>query len=148
MPVIVIGADTPTGRAIVRRLAAAGGEVRAFVSAVPEAEELRGRGVKVACGDVSDASHVGAAAAGAFSAILIPAAAADGRRLSFATPAGAVAGWVLAADAAGVTRLIVVGQAVDLPVGGGPQIVVVPTAGRTDDEIAAAVAVLDEAERL
>jgi len=148
MPVIVIGADTPTGRAIVHRLAATGGEVRAFVSAAPEAAVLRARGVKVAVGDLSDASHIGAAAAGAFSAILLPAATVDGRLLSFAAPAGAVTGWLRAADEAGVSRVIVVGEAADLRLEGRPQVVVVPTAGRTEDEIAAAVVALDEADRL
>ena len=148
MPVIVIGADTPAGRAIVLRLAEGGGEVRAFVSAAAAADSWRRRGIKVAVGDVSDASHVGAAAAGAFSAILVPAAATDGRLLSFATPAAAVAGWFQAAAEARVTRLIVVGEVADLPLRGRSQVVVVPTAGRTEDEIAATVAALDEADRL
>jgi uncharacterized protein YbjT (DUF2867 family) len=148
MPVIVIGADTPTGRAIVLRLADGGGEVRAFVSGASDAGLWRNRGIKVAVGDVSDLSHVGAAAAGAFSAILVPAAANDGRLLSFATPTAAVAGWFRAADEAGVTRLIVVGEAPDLSLPSRSQVVMVPTAGRTEDEIAATVAALDEADRL
>ena len=148
MPVIVVGADTPNGRAIVLRLAAGSGEVRAFVSGSADAEAWRRRGIKVAVGDVSDVSHVAAAAAGAFSAILVPAAATDGRLLSFATPAAAVAGWFRAAEEAGVTRLIVVGEAADLPLRGRIQVVVVPTSGRTEDEIAAAVTALDEADRL
>ncbi|MBI5156479.1 MAG: NAD(P)H-binding protein [Acidimicrobiia bacterium] len=148
MPVIVIGADTPAGRAIVHRLAQGGGEVRAFVSAPDEAEAWRSRGIKVAVGDLSDASHVGGAATGAFTAVVVTAAATDGRLLSFGTPADAVVGWLRAADDAGVTRLIVVGEAAHLPLRGRAQVAVVPTAGRTEDEIAAQVAALDEADRL
>ena len=38
---------------------------------------LRGRGVKVATGDVSDGSHVGSAALGTFSAVVVPEAAVN-----------------------------------------------------------------------
>ena len=66
MPVIVIGADTPTGHAVVDALLPRRGEVRAFVSDPTEAAALKERGVKVAVGDVSDGSHIGGAATQGF----------------------------------------------------------------------------------
>jgi uncharacterized protein YbjT (DUF2867 family) len=83
MPMIVVGADTDVGMAIVTAAGARGGEIRAFVSDEAIAAELRGRAVKVALGDLSDASHVGAAAIGCFSAVLIAGAVGDGRSLAF-----------------------------------------------------------------
>lgn len=148
MPVIVVGADTPLGRAIVQGLATGRGEVRAFVSGSDEAPNLRHLGVKVAIGDVSDESHVGAAAAGAFCAVLIVGAATDGRSLSFATPAEVPAGWVRAVATAGVRRVIVVGEAPPLGSSGVAEIRMVSTGGHTMDQIVAAVAALDEADRL
>ena len=79
MPVIVIGADTPGGEEIVSRLLAREGQVRAFVTDRLVAERLKPLGVKVATGDVSDDSHVGAAATRCFSAVLLTAAASDDR---------------------------------------------------------------------
>ena len=58
MPVIVIGADTSQGRAVIEGLVEPGREVRAFVSDPAIGAELRELGVKVALGDVSDDSHV------------------------------------------------------------------------------------------
>ncbi len=58
MPVIVVGADTPQGRAVVEGLVEPGREVRAFVSDPIVGAELRDMGVKVALGDVSDDSHI------------------------------------------------------------------------------------------
>ena len=148
MPVIVVGADTPPGRAIVPRLAATGGEVRAFVSSEASATTLRSLGVKVAVGDLSDDSHVAAAAHGAFCAVLVLAAAADGRLLAFAAPAAVPAGWLRAVSVAGVRRVIVVGEAPGVGAGDITEIRIVPTAGSTPDEVATAVAALDEADRL
>jgi len=44
MPVIVVGADTETGRAVVQGLIEPGREVRAFVSDLDAAAALRRRG--------------------------------------------------------------------------------------------------------
>jgi putative NADH-flavin reductase len=151
MPVIVVGADTPLGRPIIEALLPREGEVRAFVSNVEEAAELRELGVKVALGDVSDGSHVGGAALNAFSAVLLPSAATDDRERSFAdTPEAVVAGWAEGLKDAGIMRAIwvrendVPGEAIravvpeyaEVAVSGGPG----DTAGR--------VAELDEAAEL
>lgn len=98
MPVIVIGGDTPSGRAILNGLVASPGrEVRAFVSDEQAAGELRAHAVKVALGDVSDESHIEAAATDCFSAILVVSAASDERERSFAdSGAAVVAGWARA----------------------------------------------------
>ena len=110
MPAIVIGADTDIGRAVVTALLNRQGEVRAFVSQAPVGAELKKLGVKVALGDVSDASHIGPAARNAFSAILIAEAAADERERSFATdPQAVFAVWAEALMDAGVKRIIWVG---------------------------------------
>ncbi|NND85320.1 MAG: hypothetical protein HKN46_09255 [Acidimicrobiia bacterium] len=107
MPVIVIGADTPGGDDIVRRLLAREGQVRAFVSDRSAAERLRPLGVKVATGDVSDDSHVGAASTRCFSAVLLTQAASDGRERSFATtPDRVIEGWRSAIGDAEVRRAI------------------------------------------
>ena len=65
MPVIVVGADTDLGRAIVPALRPASGEIRLFAS---DAEAVAGYRsfAKVAVGDVSDGTHVGGAAFGRF----------------------------------------------------------------------------------
>jgi uncharacterized protein YbjT (DUF2867 family) len=107
MPVIVVGADTTQGRAVVEGLIAPGREVRAFVSDIGAATELRQAGVKVALGDVSDDSHVEVAAMSCFTAVLITEAARDDRERSFATSEEQVLrGWASATSASGVTRVI------------------------------------------
>lgn len=111
MPVIVVGADTGNGRAIVEALVEPDREVRAFVSDIGAAEELRTMGVKVALGDVSDPSHVGGACTRCFTAVLVTEAATDGRERSFADgPDEVLAGWAEAVGDAGVTRVIWVGD--------------------------------------
>ena len=85
MPVIVVGADTPKGRAVIEGLVEPGREVRAFVSDPDAGAELRELGVKVALGDVSDDSHVQGACTNCFTAVLMTEAAFDGRERSFAT---------------------------------------------------------------
>lgn len=111
MPVIVIGADTHRGMEIIRSLAQPGREVRAFVSDPEAVSELKSMGVKVAIGDVSDDSHVGAAASECFSAILIISAASDDRERSFAdTPELVLKSWGRAVAEAKVRRAIWVGQ--------------------------------------
>ena len=107
MPVIVIGADTTVGDAIVDALIGRAGEVRAFVTDAAAAERLKQRGVKVAIGDVSDASHIGGAGLNSFSAVLVAEASHDGRERSFApNPDAVVAAWAEGLRDAGITRAI------------------------------------------
>ena len=80
-------------------------EIRVFVSDADEGLRLRERGVKVALGDVSDDSHLEAAATQCFSAVLITEAARDDRERSFARDEAAVLkAW--ASAVAGVQRVI------------------------------------------
>lgn len=114
MPVIVVGADTPHGRAILPALAPASGEIRCFVSDPKVAEELRAIG-KVAVGDVSDGTHVGGAAIGAFCAVLIAQAAHDDRERHFAaSPERLFSQWADGLKEAGVSRIIFVAGLVDV----------------------------------
>ena len=107
MPVIVVGADTPAGEAILERLHQPRREVRVFVSDAAKSRELKGRGFKVALGDVSDESHIEAAATRAFSAVLIAEAARDARVRSFAdTPSQVFEGWANAVANSKVNRVI------------------------------------------
>ena len=110
MPVIVIGADTAIGRAVVVALSGSAAELRAFVSNVDDAVSLKASGVKVAIGDVSDDSHVSGAAYRTFCAILVSEAAVDARQRSFASDSQAVvSAWGRALDQAGTTRAIWIG---------------------------------------
>ena len=84
MPVMVVGADTELGRVVAAALTARDGEVRAFVTDPSSADPLRALGIKVAVGDVSDASHIEGAAHDVFSAVLLSEAASDDRERSFA----------------------------------------------------------------
>ena len=151
MPVIVIGADTPIGRAVVDALLPRRGEVRAFVSDPAEAAALKERGVKVAVGDVSDGSHIGGAATRAFCAVAVVTAAADDRERSFAAdPQAVVDAWGEGLLDAGVSRIIVVDdptvEARLAPVG---DIEVASVAGdRPTPEIAAEVRRLESLDRL
>lgn len=105
MPVIVVGADTPTGSQIVDAMLDPAREIRVFVSDPDEGLRLRERGAKVALGDVSDDSHLEAAATQCFSAVLITEAARDGRERSFARDEAAVLeAWASAVT--GVRRVI------------------------------------------
>lgn len=111
MPAIVIGADTEIGRAVVTALLDRQGEVRAFVSQPAAGAELKKLGVKVAIGDVSDASHIGPAALNAFTAVLIAEAAFDERVRSFAgEPEAVIRAWEEALADLGVRRIIWVGS--------------------------------------
>lgn len=127
------------------------GEVRAFVSSPQAAADLRARGVKVALGDISDGSHVGGAAVGAFCAILIGEAATDDRERSFAADREAVvAAWVEGLNDTAVQRVILVeetagsGILADLKA----ESAVVATSGREPDEITTAIAALEDAVEL
>lgn len=111
MPVIVVGADTDIGRRIIDALGQPDREIRAFVSDAEVAATLKERGVKVAFGDVSDASHVSAACTNCFSAVLVTEAATDGRERAFAKrPDQVLDGWATAVVEASVTRVIWVGD--------------------------------------
>ena len=128
MPVIVIGADTPVGEAIVTAVLPSAAEMRAFISDERFAESLKGRGVKVALGDVSDFSHVEAAALNCFCAVLITEAATDPRVRSFANDGAVVIeGWADAVRGAGIHRTIWVSRKdVQLPLPApGPEVATV-----------------------
>ncbi len=138
------------GRAVIEALLGRHGEFRAFVSDPSDAERLRGRGIKVAVGDVSDWSHVEGAAKGCFSAIVVAEAAFDGRERSFSSsPAATITGWVSALAAASVKRLIWIDDprvagAVRGFEGSIAEVAIVATKGRTLAEIAAEAARLDD----
>lgn len=107
MPLIVVGADTGAGTRILNQIGKPEREVRVFVTDESRGVELKGRGFKVAIGDVSDDSHVGAAALRCFSAVLIAEAAHDFRERSFSdTPEQVMRGWAEAVANAGVSRVI------------------------------------------
>lgn len=147
MPVIVIGADTRIGRAIVERLLEPDREIRVFVSDPENAEQLREMGVKTAFGDVTDFSHVSAACTGVFTAVLVGEAARDGRERSFAEDERTTfEGWAGAAEEAAASRIIWVGVA-DPPPTPKTEAAVVG-----DDlelgEVAQRVALLDEVDQL
>ena len=150
MPVIVVGADTPSGQAIVAALLKGGGEVRAFVTDREAGTVLKEQGVKVAVGDLSDGSHVGAAALGAFTAVLVAEAASDGRPYAFASDPEAVsAGWTSAIREAGIARAIWVGDlAPALVVGGAPEVRIVAVRGRSNSDIAGEVVDLNDRDKL
>ncbi|MDJ0924045.1 MAG: hypothetical protein QNJ77_05740 [Acidimicrobiia bacterium] len=151
MPVIVIGADTAHGRAIMPALEPQSGEIRVFVSDPEFGEQLRPK-AKVAVGDVSDGSHVGGAAIGAFCAITIATAAADNRERSFApTPEAVYAQWADGLSDAGIGRIIFVGTRADLELAAAlrkaaPDFVFVDSAATTD--IAAEVARREQAQKI
>lgn len=144
MPVIVVGADTGAGRAVIEEMADPRREIRVFVSDVDQATAYRSRGLKVALGDVSDESHVEAAARMCFTAVLISEAAEDGRERSFAENASQVLeGWARAAKAAGVIRVIWVTDS-DPPSTDTPEVARVSPSRH---DLATRVAELDEAQR-
>jgi nucleoside-diphosphate-sugar epimerase len=152
MPVIVVGADTEIGLVSIDRLLARQGEVRAFVSDPTIGVSLKKRGVKVALGDVSDPSHVEAAALYCFSAVLIGEATHDDRERSFASaPKDVIDGWASAVGAAQVRRRIWVvdnttaGLVPDAP---GAEQAVVSNDYRSVAHVAAEVVALDDAVSL
>jgi nucleoside-diphosphate-sugar epimerase len=148
MPVMVIGADTPLGEEVVSSLVAPGREVRAFVSDTASAERLKGTGIKVAVGDVSDDGHVGGACTNCFTAVLLMAAATDQRDRAFArTTEDVLAGWARAVSDARVHRVLWVGDG-SHPTSGAAEERRVPTGGRDPADIAAEIAALDESSSL
>ncbi|CAN5853641.1 hypothetical protein BH23ACT4_BH23ACT4_06200 [soil metagenome] len=143
MPVIVVGADTPTGALIVDAMLDPAREIRVFVSDPDEGLRLRERGVKVALGDISDDSHLEAAATQCFSAVLITEAARDDRERSFARDEAAVLeAWASAVS--GVRRVIWVHDAEPPPTGVPEVAVVLPD----DPEVVEKVVSLDNAKAL
>lgn len=151
MPVIVVGADTPHGPAIIEALLAREGQVRAFVTDEDAADRLRGLGVHVATGDVSDASHVEGASIQCFSAVLVTTAAVDDRERAFATrDVDALRGWADAIRSSAVRRAIWVLDEAHRdwdPPGGTPERAIL----RLPDDLeglAEAVARLDDAAEL
>lgn len=107
MPVIVIGADTEPGEAVLQGLAEPNREIRVFVSDEQAGVRMKSNGFKVAIGDVSDESHIEAAATRCFTAILIGAAATDDRERAFLDePPEIMKAWARASLASGVTRVI------------------------------------------
>ena len=153
MPVLVIGADTDLGHAIVPALHPASGEIRLFASEPDPVAAYRSF-AKVAVGDISDGTHIGGAAIGAFCAIVIAAAAYDDRERHFAADADALfAQWSDGLADAGIGRVIVVGAAEELPHpvhldGIGAEYVFIDTTGRDLAETVAAVTAAEAAERL
>lgn len=147
MPVIVVGADTPLGAQIVSALVGRPGEIRAFVSDPTEALRLKALGVKVAVGDVSDGSHVGAACTNCFSAVLVEEAAHDGRVRAFASgPEATLAAWTEAVGEAAVRRVIWVSSG-PLPAPPGPECAWVDAAS-DPERVAERVVELDDAAAL
>ncbi|NNC93342.1 MAG: NAD(P)H-binding protein [Acidimicrobiia bacterium] len=148
MPVIVVGADTEHGRAVAEALSARDGEVRAFVTDPNAAQPLRARGIKVAVGDVSDASHIAGAALGAFSAVLIAEAGRDDRERSFAASHDALLrAWAEGLRDAGVSRVIWVAPGDNLPeavASSSMEGAVVDTRERDTGAVAAEAARLDD----
>lgn len=150
MPVIVVGADTSIGEAIVEVVCRSAPEVRAFVTDDKAAALLKERGVKVAVGDVSDSSHVEAAALNCFCAVLITEAALDGRERAFAHHFNAVVdGWATAARNAEVKRVIwVTGEEGRESFPESVSEVAVVPAGEDSEETARAVGELEGAAAL
>lgn len=143
MPVIVVGADTPIGTLVATAFANRKAEVRAFVSDPVAAARLRDLGIKVAVGDVSDGSHVGGAAHGCFSAVLLTEAASDDRERSFADgPDEIVAAWDGAIAEAGVTRAIWVGRSP--AASSAPETVALDPHGRPPREIVDDIVDIDD----
>lgn len=138
MPVIIVGADTDVGLAIVTAALRESGEVRAFVTDGAIAEQLRRRRVKVAVG--ADGSHLASAATNAHTAVLVfEASGGSGDGID----RNVVSEWVAAVVAARVKRIIGVGDIPDALAGLAAENAVVAVAGRSSTEIADEVVGLD-----
>jgi putative NADH-flavin reductase len=146
MPVIIIGADTRTGDAILTALRDREGEVRVFVTDETVGESLRRTEVKVAVGDLSDASHIEGACTNVFCAVLVTEAAFDGRDLAFGSPDQVIAGWSTALQRSNVSRALWVGSvAAETADASAPEVAVVMAEGRSVADVAAEIAALDDA---
>ncbi len=152
MPVLVVGADTPVGASVVDALTNREGELRCFVTDVEVAADLRSRPAKVALGDVSDGSHVGAAGLNCFSIVFICAAATDTHERAFcSTPAQVFEQWQEAITMAGARRIIWVEDADTTGSGSrisANEIAVITGAGLSNRDIADRVVALDEVSDL
>ena len=147
MPVIVVGADTSVGTAIVAALLEPNREVRAFVSDPSAAAKLKRLGVKVALGDVSDPSHIEGASLNCFSAVLVTEAAVDDRERAFAEGRDDVLqGWADAVCDAEVQRVLWVNSGGNLPEVVGVETAVIDTSSPVD--VASEVVALDNAKDL
>lgn len=145
MPVIVVGADTDIGERILDGLHDPEREIRVFVSDESRGLQMRERGYKVALGDVSDESHVEAAATRCFSAVLVAEAARDTRERSFADdPATVLRGWANAVRNSQVSRVIWVIEEEHPPTAVGEVAAVRPD----DPDLADVVADLDGAQSI
>ncbi|HEX6287069.1 MAG TPA: hypothetical protein VFZ80_06260 [Acidimicrobiia bacterium] len=145
MPMIVVGADTTPGAVLLSQLDASAREIRVFVTDEARGLELKGAGFKVATGDVSDDSHVEAAATRCFSAVLISEAAHDDRERSFARNAADVLeGWAKAVSNSKVRRVIWVTDG-DYPDTSVPEVAVVDP---SETDFARKIVDLDEAAKL
>ena len=100
----------------------------------------------MAIGDLSDESHVEAAATSCFTVVFVEPALGDGRELAFAAPEAAAQGWANAATGAGVKRVIWVGGGA--PPLKGPEMAAVAVDDRSPEEIADEVAFLDDLAQL
>lgn len=115
MPVIIIGADSAIGHALIPALRPDASELRLFASDAAAVAEYRDF-AKVAIGDISDGTHIGGAAIGAFCAVVIATAAHDERDRYFAPTTGALfAQWADGLADAGVQRVIVIGTGNEIP---------------------------------
>lgn len=145
MPLIVVGADTRAGEAILERLDAPEREIRVFVTDEATGLRLKERGFKVATGDVSDESHIEAAALRCFSAVLIAEAATDDRERAFASsPQDVLEAWARAMSGSEVNRVIWVTEG-DFPDTHADEVTCVDP---TDPEFAETVIDLDEAHSI
>jgi putative NADH-flavin reductase len=145
VPVIVIGADTKPGQAILEGLQQPNREVRAFVTDENVGSNLKRRGFKVAIGDVSDESHIETASSKCFSAILVAEAATDERERSFAATTDEVLnGWANAMVNSGVTRVIWVSRT-DYPRTSTTEVAKVDP---RDPELVEKVVTLDDAQTI
>lgn len=147
MPVIVVGADTNVGRAVVETLLSGNGEVRAFVTDPGDGETFKAARAKVAIGDISDASHIGGAAYGAHSAVLVADAATDGRARAFAAgPTEVFEAWAEGLADAGVARAIWVGDGVPSAsvMASVPETTTVSTGDKSPRQVATEIADLDD----
>lgn len=150
MPVLVIGADTEIGREIVPALRATAAELRIFGSD-PDAVAPYREFAKVAVGDISDGTHVGGAATGAFCAVVIAAAAYDDRERHFAADAAALfAQWADGLADAEVSRVIVIADPARVPDpdplrAASPDYHLVPTTDRSPAAVVREVIALEAA---
>ena len=152
MPVLIVGADTPVGATIVNALTDREGELRCFVTDPDAAADLKRLSAKIALGDVSDGSHVGAAGLNCFSMVFVCSAATDNRERAFGmTPAQVFEQWQEAITMAGARRIIWVEDADTIGSGSritANEIAVVAGADLSADDIADRVVALDEVSDL